>query len=840
MKKKFSIWCIVSMALLLSACSKSEEAFVTTSYEVQQIAEYSGDDYIEVGHGDEMILKLQPSTGTIRWENSETGEYLDTRLTDSDLTDTTALSDVIANYYNGKESQKYNTTASMDSYTYGVSAEGLVYEKMENGVRFIYSLGSDDVTYKQFPAYISDERLNDLVLQYCDSKQVKAVKAQYRQMNSGAWARKTNKDNPLAGLAAPELYKIFYEVGKYSYEELEADCTEWDKLDELPSNQNIEIVMEYYLDGDDLMVRIPTENLVTNEEFPIASLDVLPYFLSSSSKDGYLFVPDGSGALIYLDNDKLSEYQYTSRYYGGDVLQDMEEYNASPTNMTLPVYGMKSDKFAVLGIIEEGAEIAQLNSYVSGYFSGIHYSRSSLRFLIREAQTLANYVGAITNYTMNKVSDDYYHDDILLRYCFLTGDDADYTGMAKAYQKRLIDQKRIACNEPEETAPLFLDFLGEIDKEKYFMGIPYKSSVPLTSFLDAQDMITEISNQGIDNIKVTYEGMLNGGINQRAVEKVKISDKLGGKSAWNKLKQQAEKLGVEIYPSVKLQTASTAKSLSKKERSYELNGSLAVLNRFDLVEHEPRKEDEYPTYIIAPKYIGQYVTKFNQNYRKLGTENLASSDFMTFMSPDYRNKGNISIKTAASEYDKALTELASGRKLVLSDPIVKAYGAVSYLTDIPSQNSGMKILDASVPFTQMVLDGCITYSSEYVNQNSESSQRAFMQALEGRSALNFRLMKEDTKMLTETTMDEVFFTEYSQWKEEIPEFYKQYEAFYQKVKGAYITDHRIVERNNNVRVVTYSNGVKLYLNYGEEAAEADGITIEPLSYTIQEGGRIEK
>ena len=435
MKKKFLLSALLLVVCMLSGCAAKEDTTKTTTvYEAQSLADYSGDDYITVADGDTMELLLMPSTGNIRWRNKTTGEYVDTTKTESDLTDVKTLSDVVVTYFNGKESDKYNTYTSMDSYTYGVESDGLSYEKMDNGVRFIYHLGSDEITYKQFPAYISEERMEELVFAYLDDSQIATVKNQYRLTASGIYARKTSADNPLKGLAAPELYKLFYEVGHYSYEELEADCAEYGTEDELPQVQAIDLIIEYTLDGDDLVVNVPTQNLVSNEEYPIRSLSLLPYFLSSDETDGYMFVPDGSGALIYLDNDKLSEYQFTASYYGGDLLVDADTYNSTNVYMSLPVYGIKSGDTAVLGIIENGAEIAELNSYLNGYYSSIPYSSTSLTFYIRKEQTLAKYVGSTTNYTMKKVSSDYYNGDITVRYKFLEGDDANYCQMAKAYQ----------------------------------------------------------------------------------------------------------------------------------------------------------------------------------------------------------------------------------------------------------------------------------------------------------------------------------------------------------------------------------------------------------------------
>ncbi len=834
MKRFYASILIMAFASLLGGCSENTVTKTTETYEIKEAASYKGSDYVTVADGDNMKLSLCPDTGNLRWENKATGEYLDTTASETDLTDKTALSDIVAYYFNGTDSKKYTSYTYMDSYSYGVETQMLGYEEMDNGVRFVYELGADGISYKQFPAYISEDRMNDLVLQYLDEKQQKTVLKQFRLTKSGVYARKTNKDKPLSGLAAPELYNLFYEVGHYTYEELEADLTEYDKLDELPENQKINIVVEYTLDGDDLVVNVPAINITSNEDFPVRSIDLLPYFLSSNSDDGYFFVPDGSGALIYLDNDKLAEYRFSSAYYGGDVLQDTEVYNSAPVSMNLPVYGMKSGDKAVLGIIESGAEIAELNTYISGYYSGIDYARSTLSFYIRKEQTLSTYAGDITNYTLNKVSTDFYTDDITVRYRFLSGDDANYAGMAKSYQNYLIDNGTLTkSEETEENAPLFVDILGEIDKEKYFLGIPYDSSIALTSFVQASEIIQNLSDEGIDNVLAKYSGMVNGGLNQRSVKNVKVSGRLGGKSGYNKLVKTAEECGAEIFPSVNLQTASTAKKLSKTERSYTMAGSIGVINIFDYVKREVVEDNEYPTYVISPNAIEGYINKFLGSYKKLGTSNLASDDYFTFLAADYRSKNNVSQTTGMEAYMNSIENVSANYDLMLSDPIDLAYDYADYLDDIPIGNSEMKILDAWVPFTQMVLDGCKVYGSEYINKDAEALGTNFMRAVESGSALNFRLMYADTQDLTDTTGNDVFFAEYDLWKDDIAKCYEQYEEYYEAVKGAEIVNHEIIDRDNNKRVVTYSNGVKIYFNYSDESADIAGINVPANSYVIK-------
>lgn len=835
MKKWKMLMLTVAMMAGVTACSKETATKEVTERVPGEAVEYTGSDYETIAESKDMLLKLKADTGTIRWENKSTGEYVDSNLADiSGITDSTAMSDIVADYYSGTDSDKYGTVSTMDSYTYATSVEGgLTFEKIDNGVRMVYNIGSDMVTYKNFPTYIAEDRMNDLVLQYLDQKQTKTVLKQYRLTKGGLYSRKATADHPLSGMAAPELYKLFYEIGHYTEEELIADSEANDTMDELPEAQHIDVTTDVYLEDGDLIVRVPTGEIQTTKDYPLKSIDVMPYLLSSDSEDGYMFVPDGSGAIINLDNAKLSEYQFSSRYYNGDLLQNATTYNSYKSTMMLPVYGIKEDNHAVLGIIEQGAEAATLEAYVNGYFSGVPYSRVSLNFAIREDQSTATYTGATTNYTLRRVSGDFYTDDIKIRYRFLTGDDANYAGMANSYREYLIANGSLKETAAENEAPFFVDVLGEIDKEKYMLGIPYDGTQVLTTFKQAQKMVDDMTGNGIKNIKMQYEGIANAGLNQRAVEKVKIASDLGGKSGLKDLSDSLEAVGGSLFPSFKLQTASTAKDLSKKERSYFITEQIAEIYDFDIVNKKAEKDAKFPTYIISPKYIESYINKFSDSYNTLGIKNIASTDLMTFISADYKKGEELSMTNAMPAYKNAVTQLGEKYELMLSNPMADAYGQASYITDLPTKNSDLKTLDASVPFMQIVLNGCVEYSTETINTSSADITKQLMKAIETKSNLKFRFMKADTAALQDTLSNDVFMAEYSLWKDEIGAYYSEYNEFYQKVKDAQITGHELVDRNEDTVIVTYSNGVRVYLNYSDEAADIGGVKVAANSYVVK-------
>jgi hypothetical protein len=94
-------------------------------------------------------------------------------------------------------------------------------------------------------------------------------------------------------------------------------------------------------------------------------------------------------------------------------------------------------------------------------------------------------------------------------------------------------------------------------------------------------------------------------------------------------------------------------------------------------------------------------------------------------------------------------------------------------------------------------------------------------------------MAADTSVLTDTTQEDVFYAEYSLWEDTIADYYNDYNEFYKQVKDAEIVSHEIVDRDNNLRVVTYSNGVKVYINYTDEKTAINGVSVDAYSYVLQ-------
>ena len=193
------------------------------------------------------------------------------------------------------------------------------------------------------------------------------------------------KDNPVyvqkRTIRAWDRDNIFlaFQNSGYTPEELAKD---YQKLNLEPPKANervFHITIEYFLDDRDFLVRVPLDKVKYPEDvvvagkgsvetYPLYSLDILPYFgAAGTDAEGYIFVPDGSGALIYLNNGRLDAKPYGKNLYGLDyALRPRERISEITEQLHIPVYGLKNGNKAFLAIIEEGDAYAIIKADIAG------------------------------------------------------------------------------------------------------------------------------------------------------------------------------------------------------------------------------------------------------------------------------------------------------------------------------------------------------------------------------------------------------------------------------------------------------------------------------------------
>lgn len=106
------------------------------------------------------------------------------------------------------------------------------------------------------------------------------------------------------------------------------------------NNATFRASLEYVLDESGLTVTMPAKSLVYDEtQYAVDYISVLPYFGSGKAQEGgFLFYPDGSGAIIDFDDYQDTWSSVNGKVYG----QDYAFYSITgkhQQSISLPVYG---------------------------------------------------------------------------------------------------------------------------------------------------------------------------------------------------------------------------------------------------------------------------------------------------------------------------------------------------------------------------------------------------------------------------------------------------------------------------------------------------------------------
>ena len=180
-----------------------------------------------------------------------------------------------------------------------------------------------------------------------------------------------------------------------------------------------------------------------------------------------MFIPDGSGALVNMNNGRknIPQQPYSAPVYGNykernatTVNGSDNEYLYASDRYMLPVFGtVKDDGHALMGVVKDNASVSYINVIVSGYESC--YNKVYPSFLNRIVQDVAR---VTTQQPIDKELRDTSKNYSVKYYC-LSGDDADYVGMAKRYRQYLIDEEGMVKSNDYREGALLLDMYAGVE-----------------------------------------------------------------------------------------------------------------------------------------------------------------------------------------------------------------------------------------------------------------------------------------------------------------------------------------------------------------------------------------
>lgn len=597
----------------------------------------------------------------------------------------------------------------------------------------------------------------------------------------------------------------------------------------------IYITVEYVLDGDQLVVRIPYEKIREDSKYAVTTIQVLPYFgATGNENDGYLFYPDGSGAITSFEkvdtrpaNVKSAYlYTYTHKSVGFEnlVTEKYDQYTAA-----MPVFGLKNGDNALFATCTEGEENTGIAVTPSGYVVDLNricfevYTRNVFNV---NMYSISNGVGTTaTGGQVQRVDKNVITEDKEIRYFFLSGDKANYSGMADVYRSYLVENGLLtdAIGENAEMT-LALRLLMGATKE----GMVFDEFISMTDFDQVQEILQRLSDAGVSSTQVVLDGWLS------ASDYAKMNywgpaGQLGGKGGMKDLNRYLEESGYN--GNVYLENQFTLANSNTSGLSEDTDVAYDGLN----VEISMEDMDGTVYYLINPLAAYKRNNKFLDKIEKYNELDVAYLNLGRYAYADFNQTAPYRKSETVNQFRELLNATKStDRKAAVEGANQYTYSYADYLYMLREDSFGLSITDYSIPFVQMVISGMIPYSTEGAGNLSYDLQTQKLKWIEFGALPYFYLTYESALNLRDTDYSTLFSSTYGDWENTVIETYNEFKENLSCVYGEQMVEHRII--TDDLICVGYANGVEIYINYGKTDARADGVNVPAKSYVVVGGG----
>lgn len=742
--------------------------------------------------------------------------------------------------------------SSMNAYNYSIKDMQFSINRLENGVQITYEMQDKAINvFEHLPRRISFSRYEEAIGSQVDRALEEGLISQSEYNNFrmfwDAFYSKSPADQCYVysvGSLPPTssirlMIKVLDLIG-YDAEQLIYDNQQFGQTTTFTLRTVFTVTIETTLDGDDLVVKVPTAYARSNNDYDqIQSISVFPYFGNVHSgavqKDdpGFIFVPDGCGALIPLNAYNQNQPAYNKPVYSNDAYDEFYYLGDYQQDIDMPVFGMYVNQGGhwkgFLAIIENGAELAHIRASSANQSSRGSANQVSAAFDIVQASDVKLFGYYATDETSHFAKSVNYDYNAVVRYKLLVADTLEYYDLVEVYRDYLIDRYDLTVDFEDYEPRVFIDLIGTVNTKEHFLGIPYQSYFSMTTYREAIELLKELAD--VRKV-VNYRGAVNRGLNQSLLSRIDLAEANGSVAELEALRRYVQGQRDEFFVHINLLKTYTHKDGFESEMGvYALDSKPLRLTQFDVATKRFESNTSYYQ-ILSPAYLSSLVRRFaaaNDLFDSISLEDLGSTYLV-----DYR-KQRVVTPLQAQVIEAESLELLSDYRLMLDDPFVKNIRYADYIRNVRRTSSDFIMFSTSIPFEQLVLNGIVEHSTEDINLSTDKPPRYYvLQALELGSHPKFTLSYKDSSLLKDTEFKYLYSTGYDNWKSEISSMYSEISAAYRKIGTHEIAHHTILAPG--VCQTTYSNGVKVIVNYNYHDVEVDGYQLQALGYEIVIGG----
>ncbi len=547
-----------------------------------------------------------------------------------------------------------------------------------------------------------------------------------------------------------------------------------------------DFTVRYTLADGSFYVNLSMNSLSLPDGIYLEKISLMDDFGSyeKSTKDDFIFVPDGCGALIYTAVNDEDFSPVSLKVYGNDKALDKSD-KYSPC--LVGAFGMKHGDGAFLCTIENGAEIADINAY-------------------RNSKTSLNSVGASFNtcdnvYSGKKVvTGNAYKQEIDLCYRFLSGKSATYSGLALACRETLIRNSILstrALSIDDGDIPLVVNLQAATvnSKGKYEVKSDFEQALSLMNLLKAK---------GVNNVILRYNG-ISSKANNGSTDFATFEKDLGKRSAYDDLYNYIKTQQFSLFLETDILSASKVSKQAENIYGKDIKFSPAKSSSPD----NPVKKQELLKMSTLEKSIDDILASSSLSF-----DGYALNDMGSYLYSDYSSSDGYTRASSKAEIKKQIPVLASYKKIMIDNGNFYAVRNADFISDIPSTVYANKKAAAykPIPFIQLMLHGTYEYSTSPSNE-SKDLVTAFLKAIEYGCLPNVSWYCRES--------DDCHY--FNNNINDVVSLYTKANDIFSDLRDKRITSHKEIQKN--CYCIEYNNSAKVYVNYSEKDIKVGGITI---------------
>lgn len=591
------------------------------------------------------------------------------------------------------------------------------------------------------------------------------------------------------------------------------------------ANEGFLVPLELTLTEQGLSARVPLADI--QESTPSVKLtEILPlpnFGAGLAGTEGYVLVPDGSGAIIPYEYGLAD---YSQRIYGEDAAVGQSGGKAPTQIARLPVFGSTDMTASMVGIITMGDARARVAADTASKRSPFTTVRPE--FIYRERLLID-----VSQATFESTQANMFEPTSCQLEAFAVEyrmpDTPDYVGMANTYRQYLLEEKKMTASA--DSAALQLQVVGGVMHEESILGIPVDRVLPVTTYEDTLSLIAALQERGVDQLSLDYLYWYKDGTEDRLTHDMKAENRLGGRSELKKLLSDLPE-GVSLYFDLNFTRLmhsqsgystlySTAQNVKKEP---------LTLQEFYMSTYRP-KQDGDKVYMLDPAELSELVERWAETYGERWKEAGMGGLSLNGMGETiYSNFGDDSIDrgTAQVLWEQTIAAVAAQAEegLLLSGANAYALPYAATVQSVPVEHSRFLCEERAVPFYAMALHGLVDMSVPPVNDGEGNTR--LLQAVESGIGLTYTLGWQNTDQLKNTAGEQFNYITAEHWLDQAAEQYAQLAPYLTAVSGQAVTAHEQVAEG--VYRTRFENGAWALVNYTDAAYTAAEGTVPADGY----------